>query len=268
MTKCPPHLRASPAELRSFREAGFLVRPEEFGEDEVEALGRAVERVHGLILAEAARAPSPVERVEGRCYQRLLDSSVQWEWSEESRSVRTMEPFHHLDPRLDALLDDPRLWGPVPELIGAEAAGLFTDKLNFKPPGGSPYPWHQDSTYWTFECGHVDQLVTVGLYLDDANKENGCLWLVPGSHRLGMLPPPDHPGTAGRLYTDMDRLEGAEPLPLEAPAGSVMFSHAHIVHGSKTNRSQSPRRALYPVYQPAGQPRWHFDEPRLPVADR
>ena len=84
----------------------------------------------------------------GKAYQRLLGSTVKWEWAGGPQAVRSMEPFTHLDTRLDALIDDARLWAPARALIGAAGLGLFTDKLNFKRPGGSPFPWHQDSPYW------------------------------------------------------------------------------------------------------------------------
>jgi ectoine hydroxylase-related dioxygenase (phytanoyl-CoA dioxygenase family) len=139
---------------------------------------------------------------------------------------------------------------------------LFSDKLNFKRSGGAPFPWHQDSPYWAFGCDHLDRLVSVLVTLDTATVENGCLWMIPGSHKSGAIPCYQDRGAQGRLYTDVESFAGADPVPLEAPAGSVVFFHGDIIHGSQSNRSDACRRALVLTYQPAGLPRWQHEDIR------
>jgi len=249
---------ASEAELERYRRDGYFVRERVFGASELARLRTAVESVHARVSeAAAARGASAVERIDGKRYQDLLGSLVKWEWRDERADVRSMEPFLHLAPELEALVDDPRLHAPVSALCGAEALALFTDKLNFKRPGGAPFPWHQDSPYFAFECAHVDRLVSLQVYLDDATVENGCLWMIPGSHARGPLPGLEDRGTLGRLYTDVERaLPHARPVALEAPAGSVIFFHGDVVHGSQTNKSRDSRRAFVLTYQPAGFPQF------------
>jgi hypothetical protein len=257
---------ATGEELRRYRAQGFFLRERVLAEAELRPLREAVEGVHGA-LVEAARAPAapPVERIDGRRYQELLGSTVKWEWREGAAEIRSMEPTCHLDPRIDALIDDPRLWQPTTAVAGCERVSLFSDKLNFKRPGGAPFPWHQDSPYWAFDCRHLDRLVSVQLYLDDATRENGCLWVIPGSHRRGPIPCHQDRGVVGRLYTDMGQLEGEEPLALELPAGSAIWFHGDLVHGSRSNRGRSSRRALVLTYQPESLPRWRSEDVR-PVA--
>jgi ectoine hydroxylase-related dioxygenase (phytanoyl-CoA dioxygenase family) len=249
---------ASEAELERFRRDGYFVRERVFAAAELARLRTAVEAVHARVSeAAAAGDASAVERIDGKRYQDLLGSLVKWEWRDERADVRSMEPFLHLDPGLEALVDDPRLHEPARALCGAEALALFTDKLNFKRPGGAPFPWHQDSPYFAFECPHVDRLVSLQVYLDDATVENGCLWMIPGSHARGPLPGLEHRGTLGRLYTDVDRvLPDARRVPIEAPAGSVIFFHGDVVHGSQSNKSGDSRRAFVLTYQPAGFPQF------------
>jgi hypothetical protein len=260
--------RATPAELERFREDGFFVREAVFGPDELDDLRATVERVNAKIQEGADPTGARVERIDGKRYERVLGSLIKWDWVEGSTGIRSMEPFHHLDPRLDELVDDPRVWEPTLDLIGCDRVSLFTDKLNFKRPRGAPFPWHQDSPYWAFECDHVDRLVSVGLYLDDANGENGCLWMMAGSHRHGFLSGQQTGETLAALYTDVNALEDRRPVAVEGCAGTVLFFHADIVHGSQPNRTQKSRRAVYFTYQPAGLPRWHYSEARIPVAER
>jgi len=259
---------ATQSELEAYREQGFFVRRSVFEEAELETLRKAVEAIHGCINLEADRGLAPVETLDGARYQELLGSMIKWEWEPGSREIRSMEPVHHLHPAIDALIDDPRLWEPALGVIGAKAVSLFTDKLNFKRPHGAPFPWHQDTPYWAFGCDHLDRLASLQLYLDDAHRGNGCLWVIPGSHRHGVLPSQPDRGVLGKLYTDISKLEDAEPLPVEAPAGSVVFFNGDIVHGSQSNRSDASRRALVLTYQPAGLPTWRGEAPRIPLAER
>jgi hypothetical protein len=253
---------ATEAELEQYQEEGFFLRERVFSNRELEPVREAVEGIHHSMVAEASRDDAPpVDRIDGKRYQELLGSTVKWEWREGVPEIRSMEPYHHLDPRLDTLIDDPRLWEPSCGPVGSDCVSLFSDKLNFKRPGGAPFPWHQDTPYWAFECNHLDQLVSVLIYLDDADRENGCLWFIPSSHKRGTLPVHQDRGKLGRLYTDVEGLAG-EPRAIEAPAGSVVWFHGDLVHGSQGNRSPLSRRALVPTYQPAGKPRWQHDDVR------
>jgi ectoine hydroxylase-related dioxygenase (phytanoyl-CoA dioxygenase family) len=245
---------ATSSELARYRRDGYFVRERVFAEAELARLRAAVERVHARVSdAASAEDAAEIERIDGKRYQDLLGSLVKWEWQEARADVRSMEPFLHLDAELDALVDDPRLWQPAAALCDSDALALFTDKLNFKRPGGAPFPWHQDSPYFVFECPHVDRLASLQVYLDDATVDNGCLWMIPGSHTRGRLACFEDRGTLGRLYTDVDRvLPAAERVPIEAPAGSVIFFNGDVVHGSERNRAETSRRAFVLTYQPAG----------------
>lgn len=255
-------------ERARYRDVGFIVRERVFSERELRPLRDAVEAIHGRFVDAASRpGAAPVEHIDDKRYQSLQGSTVKWEWREGAAEIRSMEPCHHLDSRLGALLDEPKLWLPAASLLGTASVSLFSDKLNFKRPGGAPFPWHQDTPYWAFDCDHVDQLVSVLLYLDDATRENGCLWAIPGSHQNGTTPCLETRGVLGRLYTDPDRVVGGEPVAIEAPAGSAMYFSGDLVHGSQSNRSRGSRRALVITYQPANLPRWKFDDIR-PVENR
>lgn len=251
-------------ERRAYREEGYFVRERVFLEDDLGRLREAVERVHKRILNAKSDA-DPIQRLDGGKFQTTLGSVVKWEWADEERAIRSMEPIHHLDQEIDRLIDDERLLIPASGIIGTDRVSLFTDKLNFKRPGGSPFPWHQDAPYWSFGCSHLDQLASMQIYLDDATVENGCLWVIPGSHDRGHIPAPPKEGVLQRLYSDVDQLKDLEKKALVAPAGSVIFFDGYIVHGSQSNRTQSDRRAIILTYQPADLPLWNQDRVRIPM---
>ena len=197
-------MRATDEELKDFEEKGFFCRRSLFSAAELAALREGAERVHQRVLDAAERDDAPpCDLVDNQRYQSLLGSTIKWEWDQALRSVRSMEPCHHLDPRLDALVDDARLWGPAASMIGCEDLSLFSDKLNMKRPGAAPFPWHQEGPYWVYGAEQLDKIVSVLTYLDDATQDNGCLWVIPGSHKHGALQGLKDRGVLGALYTDV-----------------------------------------------------------------
>jgi hypothetical protein len=240
-------------ERRVWREDGFFLRPAVFAEVELEALRAAAERAAGA-AERAARAGRGYD-VDGNRYVDVGDTTIQYEHGAGSQTLRVVEPFHHLDPLFGELLDDPRIVEPICDLLGAERVALWTDKLNFKRPlEGSGFRWHQDSPYWAHACGHLDRLPNVMLALDAADEGNGCLRVVRGSHRRGLLPGCQGEGLLGPLFTDPRHVDLAAEIPAVMPAGSLLFFSAHAVHGSEPNRSERARRACVLTYQPPGHP--------------
>ncbi len=252
----------SPEERDRWEKDGFFFRNDVFSAPEIDALRAAVEAVHARVLAAAdGDSAGDVEQVDNQKFQQVLGSTIKWEWRDELRAVRSMEPVHQLDERLERLVDDPRMWQPCADITGHDALSLFSDKLNVKRPGGAPFPWHQEGPYWAYGAEDLENVVTLIMYLDDATEENGCLWVIPGTHRYGALPALRDRGTLGRLYTDVDRLD-EKPFAAALPAGSVMWFHRDLVHGSQTNRTDTDRRAFLLAYQPAGLRQWRNGERR------
>jgi ectoine hydroxylase-related dioxygenase (phytanoyl-CoA dioxygenase family) len=161
------------------------------------------------------------------------------------RVIRKLEPISDLSPLFRELAFAPEICGPIAQLF-AEPVDLFEDKLNFKLPGGSPYPWHQD---WVC-CwrAHTDRLVTCFIYLDDADAHNGCLQVIPGSH----LGKPILPFRAGsRFEVDPASVDDSRAVPAPLKAGEMIFFDPYLLHYSDLNRSQAPRRAIIYTYYPA-----------------
>lgn len=245
-------LRLSEAERRAWERDGFFVRPAAFSSEELEVLRAAAERV-AAAAARIAAAEGRAYEVDGNRYADAGDLTVQYEHATDAGTLRVVEPFHHLDPVFERLVEDPRLVEPMCDLLGAERVALWTDKLNFKRPReGSGFRWHQDSPYWAHVSRHLDRLPNVMLALDDADEENGCLRVVRGSHRRGLLPGRQGEGVLGPLFTDPRVFDAGEQVPAVMPAGSLLFFSPHTVHGSEPNRSGRARRACVITYQPPG----------------
>jgi len=249
------------AERAQYDRDGFFVRLRAFAADEVETLRAAAERA---VQRATGSAPDGDDyHWDGNRYREAAGSTVQYEHAPGSETIRVIEPFHHLDPVLDRLIDDPRLVEPARGLVRDERVALFTDKLNCKRPReGSRFRWHQDSPYWAHFFAELDRLPNAMLSLDDAHEGNGCFRVVRGSHRRGMLPGLEGDGELGALFTDPAHFDEGAQVPLAVPAGSLVFFSPHTVHGSQPNASDEPRRAFVITYQPGGNRMFKIDAKR------
>jgi ectoine hydroxylase-related dioxygenase (phytanoyl-CoA dioxygenase family) len=141
-----------------------------------------------------------------------------------------------------------RLLDCIETLIGHDF-DLHHSKLNMKPARvGSVVEWHQDLAYFPHTN---DDLVTTLVYLDDATEQNGCLQVLP-RHQHHYF---NHIGAdgqfAGMITEDLSDGRFGRPVPLAAPAGSVILMHCLTPHSSMPNRSDRPRRTLIYEYRSA-----------------
>jgi ectoine hydroxylase-related dioxygenase (phytanoyl-CoA dioxygenase family) len=254
--------RLTDEEARSYAEDGFFIRERVFNAAEIDELCAAVECCAARAAA-AARADGERYEIDGNRYCEASGSTIQFEHQPGSETIRVIEPFHHLHERIDRLIDDRRFVEPARDLIGEDRISLFTDKLNLKRPAeGSGFRWHQDSPYWAHFFRDVERLPNLMLCLDDANEANGCLRLIPGSHRHGMLPGLEGRGVLGPLFTDPRFFDESRQVPAIMAAGSMLFFAASTVHGSEPNESTECRRALLFTYQPGAGRMFKIDAKR------
>ena len=105
-------------------------------------------------------------------------------WEGDTDVVHGIEPCAHLSPALHDWAYDERLIDPMKDIVGDDEPILFTEKLNLKRPHlGGANPMHQDFPYWHDVADDATRVATAIVFLDDATVENGCLEVLPGSHR-------------------------------------------------------------------------------------
>jgi len=153
--------------------------------------------------------------------------------------------LHDLDPVFGAFCRQP-LIGAVLREIGYRNPVLWQTMYIFKQPFiGGEVRWHQDASYLITEPATV---TGIWVAIEDANRDNGCLWVQPGGHRspLRQIYQVDWDTRRG-LLTDLDATpwpSDAEAVALEVGAGSVVFFHDHLPHYSSQNRSDRSRHAF------------------------
>jgi phytanoyl-CoA hydroxylase len=140
-------------------------------------------------------------------------------------------------------LDD-GLLGIVEAIIGPNIEMFLDGQSLYKEPvGGHPKNLHQDSAYFEHR---YDGPVAVLNYAVDTDLVNGCLYVVPGSHRLGDL---RHIDTFSHLGLDPDEWPWEKALPILGKAGDAIFFHYRCIHGSQQNHSDSPRPVFIHRYR-------------------
>lgn len=146
----------------------------------------------------------------------------------------------------------------------------FHSKLMQKEPKvGGAWEWHQDYGYWyKNQFLYPDQLTSIMVALTEANKENGCLQVIRGSHKLGRV---NHGFAGEQVGADMVMVNHAlatlEHLYVELEPGDALFFHPNLLHRSEANLSDRPRWSLISCYNSLSNPAYNDDSQgwRAPV---
>lgn len=215
------------AQKRQFDEDGYLIIKNQISGDWLEKIRAEITRFE----AEAAMLTSSNERLD------LEDSHTQ----ENPRLRRIKLPHKISKIMLDLMYSDVVL-GPARDLIGPNLR-LHTTKLNMKSAGyGAAVEWHQDYAFYPHTN---DDIIAIGICIDDMAAENGPLMVFPGSHRGPVFDHHVDGVFVGAMMLEENGLNPQDALQLTGPAGSISIHHGRIVHGSALNTSKQARRILF-----------------------
>ncbi|HCL31958.1 MAG TPA: hypothetical protein DIC52_26475 [Candidatus Latescibacteria bacterium] len=147
----------------------------------------------------------------------------------------------------------PQLLDAIVDLMG-EDVKLFGDQLFMKPPGGIEKTYHQDCPYFSIE---PMAMITAWVAIDDVDEENGCMYVVPGSHKNGAI---DHsePWIVGErrdMRIPDAAIDWQRERPITLRAGGCSLHHGLLQHRSGANHSDRFRRGLATHYM-TSQSRW------------
>jgi len=139
-------------------------------------------------------------------------------------------------PAVKDVFTSPKMLDCMEDIMGGNIY-YHSSKIMFKPAhGGAPKPWHQDAAYWK---DYASNQVTVWIAIDDATEENGCVWGIPGSHKLGLIP-----HVQKELQVEESRIDLSRAAPVPVMAGGLLIFHSLVLHMSKKNTSDKPRWAI------------------------
>ncbi len=224
-------------EMEHWEEYGFIIRKNVFTEDECREFGQRA--------GELATGERPLP-FENRRLNALVESGEVTDRT-GAGAMHSITSPHLYDEIFLKRVRDPRVADVVSGLIGPDLASHNTLFI-FKAPGiGLPFPWHQD--LWYFQK-RFETETTVGTWqtVDDADTENGCLRVIPGSHKWEVLEHDELDGFQQQEFKLARVPEGETGIPVEMPAGSVLWFHSRLLHRSTHNHSDRFRRVYVAHY--------------------
>jgi ectoine hydroxylase-related dioxygenase (phytanoyl-CoA dioxygenase family) len=214
------------AQIEFYRENGYVVVPDVIGPD---VLAKARAKLAELI--EKSREVTASDAVYD-----LEDAHTP-----RHPRVRRIKDPHINGEVYGNLLKSPDITDLVCQLIGPDLRMDHT-KLNIKPArGGEPVEWHQD---WAFYPHTNDDLLEVGVMIEDCTLENGPLLMMPGTHRGPVFDHHYEGYFAGAIDPAAAGLDIREAVPITGKAGSITMHHVRLVHGSRDNLSDRDRPLL------------------------
>lgn len=246
-------------QVRAFQEDGFLLVPGFYTAEEMD-----------LLLQVARSDMEKTENVRGPVDAAGRTSKL-WLTSDTDR-----------DDVYNAVCHGRRLVDGMARLMQDEVY-LYHYKMMVKEPRvGGAWEWHQDYGYWYNNGCLYPDMASVMVALDRCTRENGCLQVLRGSHRMGRI---DHGRTGDQTGADLERIAALEDrfdlVHCEMEPGTALFFHSNTLHRSDPNESPDPRWALICCYTATHNPpfrpetrgdfsafeRWNDERVRAAVAE-
>lgn len=226
-------MQLSEEQVKQFWEDGYLIVENLLNEEEVATLR---ERAEWVANGTAPHIPKERLQVEPGVVAGEAQAGTY------ADSLRKMSHLAFYDEVFGTHARNPKILDIIEALLGPDIK-LYQDQLFMKPPKiGSRQRYHQDMPLGF----HIDppDMVTCWAALDDATIENGCLWMLPGTHKFGII--------EQSKWEEYERMSLEGRLPEERPAvmktGSCSFHHGLILHCSQPNLTEKRRRGYATHY--------------------
>lgn len=221
----------TPEQITQYRKKGYLVLESFFRDqkladqkallDELTAKGRSLpgsdEHFSFEYDANREEIPGMLHKVQGVCV---------------------------IEPRVLDIAGDSRLLDTVQLLVGPNIDVFGTKFFPKLPKLGTSTSWHQDNHYFGTNS---DRIVSCGVYFEDTDRDNGCLRVVPGSHRNRILVEHEKAPNRHGQWTQVDESDATDVI---CPAGTVVLFSANLLHGARDNHSDRTRYSTAWHYLP------------------
>jgi len=242
-------MKLTNAQLVEYRTNGFVVLPSLFSKEEVQTMKSELRRIQGIDTDHLVR-----EKNGG------IAKTIYKVHDPESPTCSNV---------FNAAVKCGRLLEPAQQLTDTSQLYVYHTKCNLKTAiDGSVWQWHQDFGTWHIDGVSEPQMTTALIMLDEPTEMGGCLYFIPGSHKLGSLKPAFDEATGYRFYvvpkpTMLDILASHQPaVPIIGQPGTVVFFDANIVHASGHNLSGEDRWQAYVVYNASENKPHDVENPR------
>jgi len=213
-------------QVQFYRDNGYLLLESQIPETEIDKCIVEIEKFR----EEASHLSASNDRLD------LEDSHTP-----DHPRLRRIKLPHTISDVFAKLMRSDHVLAPVRDLLGKDLR-LHTSKLNMKSAEyGAAVEWHQD---WAFYPHTNDDVLAVGIVLNDVGPDNGPLMVFPGTHKGEVFDHHSNGVFAGAMDLEKSGLDLNDAVKLTGPRGSMSIHHARTVHGSDLNRSDRDRMLL------------------------
>ena len=232
--------RLNSDQLRQFERDGYVILPQS-------APAALVDRMLSATLADVVQLSEPIEFEADLHYPGAPDSRD----ANGGRTVRRLKQAHARGYVFTEWLTYRGLIVPLTQLLGPEIVCPLAHHncvMTKHPDFSSETGWHQDIRYWSFER---PELITVWLALGPERPENGCLRVIPGSHRMSL----ERSRFDEELFFRPELADNAEliaqAVPVELEAGDVLLFHCRTLHAASRNFSTQTKYSVVFTFRAA-----------------
>ena len=224
-------------QVHFYVENGYLLVPDLMERDELDELKAD--------LIAVARGAYPCDQIEP-VDPALSDSEV-------LHRILCIHQLHYVSTVIENYVRHPKICGVLSQITAAHlpfwdgSVKCMQSMYFVKPPNFQGQAWHQDEVYIPTRDR---SLVGAWIAVDDATEQNGCLRVIPGSHRTGYLYPQRDHGNPEE-FDFSEESYGFEPngeIPVPVEAGTLVFFNGYLLHRSFKNRGDGYRRSLVNHY--------------------
>ena len=236
----PGQIEITQEDIAFYQENGYWVAPKILSDEEI-----ATYREHHAMVVAAEYETRQVPPGRIGYEPGPIDSLVKIDYA------------YWADSQIAKCVLNPEIGRIAATLADVSGVRLWHDQLLHKPPQkgaqANAVGWHQDYHYW--QCSDASNMLTAWIALVDVDEENGCVEMVAGSHKWGLL------GASDFFSQDLDALGkqmeevSGQPFvtrPLNLKAGQVSFHHCLTIHGSRPNISDRDRVSMVCHMMPDG----------------
>ena len=222
--------RLTPKERTSWDKNGYFIRDDVFTKEENDMLRQIADDI------AIGKRPFPTANIDQNALVR--DGKV------EASDIYAMHKIHHVScycPEFLARVRDRRLTDPIVDLLGPNILGLNNLYIWKAPKIGLGFPWHQDKWYFNHQY-RTEMTVGTWTAIDTADIDNGCLYVIPGSHKYGILKHEDLEGSQQNEFKIARDAKDEDGVAVEVPPGTVVWFNNQLLHKSTDNHSGRFRR--------------------------
>ena len=226
----------SKQDIEAFKKQGYHIARGVFDQDEIARLCEG----YDYILELAARTDLPNTILQGKgCEVHIhLQTPEPVSGPDAVQYLRKVQWPSLIHPAFEEIRNSAKFPVLLEPLIGTSLK-QYINQINFKMPGGGiEFPWHQDIRPTPAFRDQVNNYVQTIIVVDEATMANGCLHILPGSHRRGNLKVKRY--AKGQIEEQVDV---STAVPCEAIPGDVVMFTSYTAHGSTPNTTDKPRRS-------------------------